>query len=75
MGATGAGAVQKSIWDVEADLVAGRLVEVLADYALPPTALHIVYPPSRVQPRRVTKLIDVIAEELAMAPAADASVT
>jgi DNA-binding transcriptional LysR family regulator len=62
----GQGLCKKSIWDVEADLVAGRLVEVLADYALPPTALHIVYPPSRVQPRRVTKLIDVIAEELAM---------
>jgi DNA-binding transcriptional LysR family regulator len=67
----GQGLCKKSIWDVEADLVAGRLVEVLADYALPPTALHIVYPPARVQPRRVSKLIDVIAKELAMAPATE----
>ncbi|TDS98265.1 LysR family transcriptional regulator [Rahnella sp. BIGb0236] len=62
----GHGLCKKSIWDVEDDLACGRLVEVLAAYAPSPTALHIVYSPAPVQPRRVTKLIDVIANELAI---------
>ncbi|WP_413728281.1 LysR family transcriptional regulator [Sodalis sp. RH19] len=67
----GQGLCKKSIWDVQADLAAGRLVEVLAPYALSPTALHIVYPPARVQPRRVARLIDVIVQELAINNAED----
>lgn len=60
----GYGLCKKSVWDVQDDLDAGRLVEVLAPFSLTRTALHIVYPPSRIQPRRVKALIDVIANEL-----------
>lgn len=62
----GQGLCKKSVWDVQADLDAGRLVEVLAPYSLGHTALHIVYPPTRVQPQRVRILIETIARELAV---------
>ena len=60
----GHGLCLKSVWDVRADLDAGRLVEVLKDYDLGGTALNIVYPPSRVQPKRVRLLIERIAAQL-----------
>lgn len=60
----GVGLCKKSVWDVQTDLDAGRLVEVLAPFSTPLTALHIVYPPNSVQPRRVKTLIDMIAGEL-----------
>ncbi len=61
----GHGICLKSIWDVEADLQSGRLVEILPEFSVGRTALQIVYPPTRVQPRRVRALIDTIASELA----------
>ncbi|XBS69228.1 LysR family transcriptional regulator [Acerihabitans sp. KWT182] len=60
----GYGLCKKSVWDVQADLDAGRLTEVLAPFSLPLTALHIVYPTRRIQPRRVDALIDAIVAEL-----------
>ncbi len=63
----GYGICLKSIWDVEDDLQAGRLVEILSEFSAGKTALQIVYPPTRVQPRRVRALIDAIASELAAA--------
>lgn len=62
----GYGLCKKSVWDVQADLEAGRLIEVLAPFSSTLTALHIVYPPSRVQPRRVRALMEVIAGALAV---------
>ncbi len=59
----GHGLCLKSIWDVQADLDSGRLVEVLAEFSAGHTALQIVYPLASVQPRRVRTLIDVIATE------------
>lgn len=61
----GHGLCLKSVWDVQADLDAGRLIEVLAPFSAGRTALQIVYPPTRVQPRRVRALIDMITTELA----------
>ena len=55
---------------VRADLEAGRLVELFQDYDLGGTALNIVYPPTRVQPRRVRMLIERIAEALSTEGAA-----
>ncbi|MFQ6589847.1 MULTISPECIES: LysR family transcriptional regulator [Pseudomonas] len=60
----GHGICLKSVWDVSADLAAGRLVELLKDYDLGSTALNIVYPPTRVQPQRVRMLIERIVARL-----------
>lgn len=60
----GLGICSKSYWDVRDDLDAGRLIEVLSDFSAGKTALQFVYPPTRVQPRRVRSLMEQIASEL-----------
>jgi DNA-binding transcriptional LysR family regulator len=60
----GAGLCRKSVWDVQADLANGRLVEVLAPFAAPDTTLQIVYPLMAAQPRRVRALIEALSTEL-----------
>ncbi|MDV7145860.1 LysR family transcriptional regulator [Tropicimonas sp. TH_r6] len=61
-GVEGHGIVLKSELDVGEDLREGRLVELLAKHAPPPTPLQMLFPPSRAQPRRVRALVDWIAE-------------
>lgn len=58
----GHGITLKSIWDVEDDLAAGRLREVLAQFAPAPTAIQIVYPGGQAMTRRVRALIEYLAE-------------
>ena len=60
----GYGIMLKSELDVAADLAAGKLVELLADYASPATPLQMLFPPSRSQPRRVLALADRLAARL-----------
>jgi hypothetical protein len=52
---------RKSIWDVDADLKAGALVELLRGYSAGSTGLQIVYPAAQDQPKRVRLLIEKIA--------------
>lgn len=54
----GRGIILKSEFDVGADIRAGRLEELLVEYASPPAPLQIVFPPSRAQPRRVSAFAD-----------------
>lgn len=56
----GFGLAWKSVLDVGAELEAGELVEVLADYAAKPTPVQIVFPPSRTKPRRVEALAEAL---------------
>lgn len=58
----GLGIVLKSELDVGADIRIGNLVELLADYAPPPTPLQMLFPPSRAQPRRVRALAERFSE-------------
>lgn len=60
----GRGIILKSELDVEGDLEAGNLVELLAGYAPPPTPLQMLFPPSRAQPRRVKVFADRLAQAL-----------
>ena len=57
----GYGIILKSELDVGPDIRAGRLVELLADFAPPPKPLQMLFPPSRAQPRRVGALADQLA--------------
>lgn len=59
----GEGICLKSQWDVEEDLVTGRLVALLPEFAAPASRLQVVYPFGQHQPRRVRALIDAIIEE------------
>ncbi|MDA0190932.1 MAG: LysR family transcriptional regulator [Proteobacteria bacterium] len=56
----GAGLAWRSLWEVAADLAAGRLVSVLDDYAAPPMGIHAVFPQRRQLPLRVRAFIDVL---------------
>jgi DNA-binding transcriptional LysR family regulator len=60
----GFGVVLKSIWDVEHHLACGELVQLLADFAPPPSTLQIVYADGQGMPRRTRMLIDHLANEL-----------
>src|SRR6266446_4021267 len=57
----GYGVARKSLWDVDADLKAGTLVELLQEFSPGGTGLQIVYPATQDQPKRVRLLIDGIA--------------
>ncbi len=54
----GHGLAWRSLWEVENDLRAGRLISVLDDFAAPPTGIHAVFPQRRNLPLRVRLLID-----------------
>jgi DNA-binding transcriptional LysR family regulator len=58
----GYGIARKSIWDIEADLKAGTLVELLREFSAGSTGLQIVYPATQDQPKRVRLLIERIGE-------------
>ncbi|KVL29788.1 LysR family transcriptional regulator [Burkholderia territorii] len=60
----GAGIALKSIWDVGADLHAGRLVRVLPTFAAPAAPLHAVYPGGRHVPLRVRTFVDYLRDQL-----------
>ena len=57
----GYGIARKSLWDVEADLKAGTLVELLQEFSAGSTGLQIVFPATQEQPKRVRLLIEKIA--------------
>lgn len=57
----GAGLALKSWVDVVDDLRAGRLEAVLEAWETRPVGLHLVSPPRRPEPRRVTVLKDMLA--------------
>lgn len=53
---------------VAPSLRSGRLVPILGDWSMPPIALHLVTPPGKLRPRRVTALIDFLTERMRLLP-------
>ncbi|TFI07643.1 LysR family transcriptional regulator [Thiopseudomonas sp. 4R-3cl] len=49
----GWGIAWRSTWEVESEIAAGRLVEVLGDFAAPPNGIHIVFPQRKHLPLRL----------------------
>ena len=49
---------------IENDLGSGAVVEILEGWKSPPVALHLVTPPGKVRPQRVTALIEFLTERL-----------
>ncbi len=54
----GRGIVLKALWDIEEDLEAGRLIEVLSDFSDSEINLYATYPTRTHLPRRVRVFID-----------------
>ena len=53
---------------VAPSLSSGRLVPILEDWSMTPIALHLVTPPGKLRPRRVTALIDFLTERMRLLP-------
>lgn len=56
----GKGLAWRSLWEVGADIAAGRLVTVLDEFAAPPVGIHAVVPQRRHLPLRVRMFIDLL---------------
>lgn len=56
----GHGLAWRSLWEVDGDLRAGRLVSVLDDFAAPPNGIHAVFPQRRNLALRVRLFIDFL---------------
>ena len=54
----GVGIAWRSTWEVEREIAAGRLVEVLADFAAPPNGIYAVFPQRKHLPLRLRLWID-----------------
>ncbi|WP_043286260.1 LysR family transcriptional regulator [Paraburkholderia oxyphila] len=63
----GYGLVMKSIWDVGADLKAGRLAVVLPEWRTPHAPVHALYPRSHYMAPRVRVLLDFLAQRFSAA--------
>jgi DNA-binding transcriptional LysR family regulator len=56
----GWGIAWRSTWEVESEVAAGRLVEVLAGFAAPPNGIYAVFPQRKHLPLRVRLWIDFL---------------
>jgi DNA-binding transcriptional LysR family regulator len=63
----GYGIAMKSMWDIEADLRAGRLKIVMPDWKYPQAPLHALYHRNRYMAPRVRALLDFLIERFAKA--------
>jgi DNA-binding transcriptional LysR family regulator len=58
----GAGIVRVPSWQAEADLAAGRLVRLLAEYEPAPVPLHLTFQPSRPASPKIRAFVDYLVE-------------
>ena len=56
----GLGIAWRSTWEVERDIAEGRLVQVLAGFAAPPSGIYAVFPQRKHLPLRVRLWIDYV---------------
>ena len=56
----GYGIAWRSTWEVEAEITAGRLIEVLDTFAAPPNGIYVVFPQRKHMPLRVRLWIDFL---------------
>ncbi|EJE49025.1 transcriptional regulator [Acidovorax sp. CF316] len=61
----GYGIAWRSTWEVEAEIAAGRLVEVLEEFAAPPNGIYVVFPQRKHMPLRVRLWIDFLKHHYA----------
>lgn len=58
----GAGLATLPDFTVEEDIAQGRLVQIFADWTLPDTELHAIYPPAQFRPAKVRRFVDLLLE-------------
>ena len=62
---SGYGIAWRSTWEVESEIAAGRLVEVLGEFAAPPNGIYVVFPQRKHLPLRVRLWIDYLKQQYA----------
>ncbi len=62
----GRGIALKSLWDIGADLQAGRLVVLMPEWCAPESPVHAVFPRGRYMPVRLRLLLDFLVERFAL---------
>jgi DNA-binding transcriptional LysR family regulator len=67
----GLGLAQMPIFHIQRDLAEGRLEQVLADHAVPPAPVSVLYPRNRQLSPRVRVFIDWVVQQFAAAREAD----
>lgn len=60
----GVGAGAASSWALVQDLAAGHLVHLVPEWMVEPLPVYLIYAPSRLQPMRLRRFIDVMKEHL-----------
>ena len=65
----GHGIVLKSVWDVAADLAAGRLIRLMPEWQTAEAPVHALYPRGRYLAPRVRALLDFLGERFEQASA------
>jgi DNA-binding transcriptional LysR family regulator len=65
----GCGIALKSLWDIGADLLAGRLMLVMPEWRAPEAPVHALFQRSRYMPTRVRALLQFLVERFATASA------
>lgn len=60
----GCGIALKTLWDVDADLADGRLVELFAEHSAERADIYALYPDRRNLPARVRALLDFLDEAM-----------
>jgi len=60
----GHGIALKSLWDVDKDIEAGRLIHILKDFHMPYRPLQLVYPRGATDSLRIKLLVDHLSEGL-----------
>ncbi len=63
----GHGLARRSLWDVDADIAEGRLVEVLGSWSQLDAPISVVYPSRRFLPSRTRLFVDALANHFAKA--------
>ncbi len=62
---SGFGLSWRSLWEVQADLTAGRLVTVLDDFATAPNGIYAILPNRKHLPQRTRSFIDMLKQHYA----------
>jgi len=60
----GLGVIERSEWDVAAEIKAGRLVALLPDHALPDADIRALISPRTLRVARTRRFLDVLTEKL-----------
>lgn len=61
------GIAWRSIWEVQSDIAAGRLVTLLDDYAAAPNGIYAVYPQRKHMPLRLQLWVDFLRHHYGLA--------